>query len=200
MKNRTSGLVVFICFVFGLGVNLAWAHVTPNVKFYTTKEAVARLLPKGNLFLKEVVLTRDQMKKLDAPGYWRTQKSRHKFYLSRDKNNRLQGAMIFVTEMSRHGPVIVAVAFNPDGKVADAVVTDVQMEPLRWVAPLLEGNYMEGFKGKDSSMGLKLDPKWTKGITKMNRAYALIIAHAVKKAALLFDDTFKNNQIVSSTF
>ncbi|MFQ5673946.1 MAG: hypothetical protein ACE5G9_12740 [Nitrospinales bacterium] len=200
MKNRMYGLAVFICFAFGLGANAAWAHVTPNVKFSTTKETVARLLPKGNLFLKEVVLTKDQMKKLDAPGYWRTQKDHYTFYLSRDKNNRLQKAMISVTEVSRHGPVIVAVAFNPDGKIADAVVTDVQMEPLRWVAPLLEGNYMESFKGKDSSMELKLDPKWANRVTKMNQAYALIIAHAVKKAALLFDDTFKNNRIVPSKF
>lgn len=190
MKDKISGLLILSLFMFWLDISAAWAHVTPNVKLSTMRETVARLLPTGKLFLKDVRLSTEQMEKLNADGYWPTHTNHYKFYVSRNENDQLQRAMVSITEMSRHGPMVVAVAFSPDGTITDALVTDVMMEPLTWVGPLLRGNYMEVFKGKNSGLELVLDSKWASA-TKMTQTYALIIAHAVKKAALLFDDTFK---------
>lgn len=195
MKNKLFAAFVFTLFTLGLGFNAAWAHVTPNIKLSTTRETVARLLPAGKLFLKDVQLSKVRMEQFNGDGFWPIHENRYKFYVSRGENNQLQRAMVSITEMSRHGPLVVAVAFLPDGTVAEAMITDIQMEPLTWVSPLLKANYMAVFRGKDSGMKVALDPKWAKGATTMTQTYALLIAHAVKKAAVLFDETFQKNPV-----
>jgi hypothetical protein len=190
MKNRLTVLPVLIALFSLFGAGAAWAHVTPSVKLSTTRETVQRLLPDGKLLLKDIHLTPEQTRKLRANGNWDTHEDTYRFYVSRDEHNRLKRAMIFMTEFTLHGPIVIAVALDPQGTVADALITDVQMEPLEWVGPLLRANYMEDFKGKDGKAAPALDPKWRNGTSDMTQAYALIIAGAVQKSAQLFAEVF----------
>lgn len=194
MNNKIISLGALTMILLFFTGSAAWGHVTPNVKLMTTRETVASLLPEGNLFLKEVQLTPEQVEQLKTGGYWTSQNTHYKFYLSRDRNNHLLRAMVFVTEFTRHGPVVLAVAFDPRGTIVDARVTDIQMEPLEWMGPLIRGNYMREFVGKNGNMPVSLAPKWTTGTTKMTQAFALIVARAVKRSAQLFDTVFKQKQ------
>lgn len=191
--NRPTSLLYTIILGWILMASQAWAHVSPNVKLATTREAIAHLLPKGTLLLKDVRLDNAQLASLKASGDWPSHENHYKFFVSRDQNGNLQRAAVFITEFTRHGPIVVAVALDPNGKVVDAMLTDIQAEPLEWVGPLLRGHYLKQFVGKGSEMQLNLEPQWKNSTTKMTQAYALIIARAVKRAARLFDLVFKQN-------
>ncbi len=168
-----------------------WAHVSANVKLLSMKETVQRLLPKGKLFVKEVDLTQNQLDILRSFDNWTTRARHFKFFVSRDKQGRLQRVMTSMVEFTRHGPVVVAVALDPQGKVTGAILTDTQVEPLAWVEPLLKKNFMQTFQGKDSHMSLTLDAKWENGFSRISQDFALVIANAVKKSAQVFDVVFK---------
>jgi hypothetical protein len=169
----------------------AWAHVSANVKLVSTKETVQRLLPKGKLFIKEVDLTENQLDKLRSFDNWNTHTSHFKFFVSRDNQGQLQRVMTSIVEFTRHGPVVVAVAMDPKGKITGALLTDTQTELLTWLEPLLKKNFMQTFQGKDSLMPLSLDDKWKNEFSRLSQDFALVIANAVKKSAQVFDVVFK---------
>ena len=131
------------------------------------------------------------MERLKSFGNWDSVETHHKFFLSQGDDRSLDRAVVFMTEFSRHGSLVVAVSLNPDGKVLEAMITHIQSEVLGWVNPLLKKNYMDDFKGKDSGLQLALHPKWKEGTSKMTQTFALKIANTVKRSAQLFDVVFK---------
>ncbi len=172
-------------------MNPAWGHVTPNVRLHTTREVIQQLLPKGKLFVKDVTLTSEQKARLKAFDHWDTRNDNFKFYISRDEDNRLNRVMISMVEFTRHGPLVMAVALDANGQIQDALLTDIQMEPLTWVDPVLKSTYIQELRGKDSSMSLTLESKWKEQFTDVSQYFALSIANSVKKSAQLFDLLFK---------
>ena len=53
-----------------------------------------------------------------------------KFYVGRDEQGRMVAATVFLTEFTIHGPVRVAVALGPDGKVKGATVVELTEETV----------------------------------------------------------------------
>ncbi len=190
MHHKTFAVLFTMVLVLGSPVIVS-AHVTPIIKLLTVKETIAHLLPNSELYVKEVELTDAQLEKLKSFGNWESHQSRYKFILSRGTDNSLERALVFMPEFSRHGTVVIAVSLDNNGKVIDAVITDIQTEIMGWVQPLLKARYMESFKGKDSGMELALDGKWKKISNDLTQSYALAIANAVKRSAQLFDQVFK---------
>ena len=188
-KYFVAALLVLL--PMGISMNPAWGHVTPNVRLHTTREVIQQLLPKGELFVKEVTLNSEQKARLKAFDNWDTRNDNFKFYISRDKNNRLQRVVISMVEFTRHGPMVMAVALDANGRVQDALLTNIQMESLTWVDPILKSNYIQELRGKDSKMPLTLESKWKERFTDVSQYFALSIANSVKKSAQLFDLLFK---------
>lgn len=182
---------LLVLFSTGTAMNTAWGHVTPSIRLHTTREMIQQLLPKGELFVKEVTLNPEQKARLQALDNWDTRTDQFKFYISRDKNNRLQRAVISMVEFTRHGPMVMAVAFDANGQVQDVLLTDIQSEPLTWVDPILKSTYIQELRGKDSNMSLTLESKWQEKFTGVSRYFALTIANVVKKSAQLFDVVFR---------
>lgn len=194
MKNNRLGFQAVTLALTLLFSGAAWAHVTPNVQLSGIRETVAKLLPYGQLYVKDIQLDAEQKRALGALNNWKGQlgDGEFKFFVSRDGGDRLLGALVFMSEFTYHGPVVVAVAMDASGKVADSAVTDVPMEPMEWVSPLLRSDYLKEFKGKTASMELTLAPQWENGYSEMTRGYALLIANAVKRSAQLYDMVFIN--------
>ncbi len=190
MKTKTAKFLFMMVLAMFWVAPEAWAHVSANVKLVSAKESVQRLLPKGKLFVKEVDLTTGQLAKLRAFDNWDTRAAHFRFFVSRDETGKLQRAMTSMVEFTRHGPVVVAVALDPQGKITGVILTDTQVEPLTWLEPLLEKNYMQVFIGKDSRMPLTLDAKWKTEFSRISQDFAQIITNAVKKGAQLFDVVF----------
>ena len=191
MKIKTVNLVLMMVLGILWIAPEAWAHVSANVKLLSTKKTVQRLLPQGKLYVKEVNLTQNQMDKLRSFDNWNTRGSHFKFFVSRDPQGQLRRVMTSMVEFTRHGPVVVAVAIDPQGTIAGAILTDTQVEPLTWLEPLLKKNFMQAFQGKNSQMPLTLDPQWQQGFSRISQDFALVIANAVKKSAQLFDVVFE---------
>ena len=190
-KNHSTTLFLVGLLFSWVGPHAVWGHVTPVVKLHTLKETLSHLLPDKKLHLKEVNLNDGQVERLKSFGNWDSVGTNHKFFLSQGDDRSLDRAVVFMTEFTRHGSLVVAVSLNPDGKVLEAMITHIQLEVLEWVSPLLKRSYMDGFRGKDSGLQLVLNPQWKEETSKMTQAYALVIANAVKRSAQLFDIVFK---------
>ncbi len=184
---RTLALSLLVVLMAALAAS---AHVTPSVKIATTREAVSRLLPEGKLFVKEITLTDEQMGKLKAQGNWTAHENCYRFIISRDENDKFLGAAVFITEHTRHGPVVVAVGLSESGQVKEVIVTDVQSEMLGWAQPLLKNGFLDSFRGKDSGMPLDIDAEVKDTNNGMTRGFARTVANAVKRSAQLFNLVF----------
>lgn len=191
MKAKTVSLALMMVLGILWMAPEAWTHVSANMKLLSTKETVQRLLPQGKLFVREVDLTPGQLEKLRSFDNWDTRASHFNFFVSRDQQGRLRRVMISMVEFTRHGPVVVAVAIDPQGKITGAILTDTQVEPLIWLEPLLKKNFMQVFQGMNSQMPLTLDPQWQQGFSRISQDFALVIVNAVKKSAQLFDVVFE---------
>jgi hypothetical protein len=116
---------------------------------------------------------------------WTPSEEDARIYIGRDALGKLAGSVAFIWMPSEHGPVGIGVAFDPDGTIIAADVTDVGTEPLAWVRPLLEAH------GLDGCRGLRLDQapepaKIAPGVNgQMNRYYAEVIANGVERAQSL---------------
>jgi hypothetical protein len=94
------------------------------------------------------------------------------------------GAVLFLSEFTIHGPVRVAAAIGPDGKIKGASVVEVTEESYTWVKPLLDGGFLRRFSGRDAraALGAAGDVGGS-----MPRFYADVIARLIARAAALYD-------------
>lgn len=161
------------------------AHVTPPVVLASDRDAVAGLLAGARrFFVREVRLTPEQKRIIQQRSGWTPDEDFYRFYLGRDEQGRLAGAMLFVTEYTLHGPVRVAVGLGPDGKVRGATVVELTEETYPWVKPLLDQNFTRDYVGLDSRGPYQI--KRT-GIESMAAFYGQIVASLIQRAALLFE-------------
>jgi hypothetical protein len=178
-------LTITLAWLAGLGMAAvpALAHVTPNVELLKRGEFVKQSLPAASRFFEqELALDRADRAAIKARLRWTPSAEDVKVYLGRDDQGRLVGSAIFVWVPSEHGPVGVAVAFDPSGKVLQAAVTDVGSEPLAWVRPLLQGGGMAAFAGLPLDAAPdpgKVAPEVTGA---MSRYYAEVVAGGVARA------------------
>lgn len=163
-----------------------FAHVTPNVQLVKRGEFIQSNLPGAVKFSEKVLMIGGpDMAAIKAATGWTPSEEDARIYLGRDASGRLIGSAAFIWMPSEHGPIGIGVAFDADGKILRAEVTDVGTEPLAWVRPLTEG------KGLASLDGLTLHDH-PKGGTiaasvhgAMSRYYAEVIAEGVARAQAL---------------
>lgn len=161
------------------------AHVTPPVVLMSDREAVAGLLTGARrFFVREVRLTPDQKRSIQQRSGWTPNEDFYRFYLGRDEQGRLVGAMLFVTEYTLHGPVRVAVGLNPDGKVRGAAVVELTEETYPWLKSLLDQGLVRDYVGLDSRGPYTLERANVDG---MAHFYGEVVASLIQRAALLFD-------------
>src|SRR5204863_5402445 len=122
-----------------------------------------------------------------------------RFYLGRDDQGRLVGAVLFLTEYTIHGPVRVAVGLGPDGKVRGATVIELTEETYPWVKPLIDRNFIRDYVGLDGHGSFAL--KQT-GLSSMTHFYGEIVATLIQRSALLYDlalDPSSNSLLTSGS-
>jgi hypothetical protein len=91
--------------------------------------------------------------------------------------------MLWIT--SEHGPVGIAVAFDPAGKILRVAVTDIGSEPLGWVRPLLDNGGMAACAGLPLDAApdpARIAPQVT---GRMSRYFAKVITDGVARAQAL---------------
>jgi hypothetical protein len=163
---------------------LAAAHITPPVVLVSDRDAVVSLLPGARrYFVREVRLTPEERAAIERSTGWRPEEDFYRFYLGRDAEGRLLAATIFLTEFTIHGPVRVAVALDPQGKVQGATVVELTEETYPWLKPLIDQQFTRDFVGLDSQSRFTARPA---GANAMTDFYAQVVGSLVQRAAALY--------------
>ncbi len=106
-------------------VAAALLHITPTVVLVKRQDAVNRLLPGADQFAaRELHLSSADSKRLhDAVG-WEPPDGVVTFYVGKHQD-QASGALIFMRVDCQHGPLELAIGFDPRGTVRGVEVTRV---------------------------------------------------------------------------
>ena len=157
-------------------VGVAAAHITPPVVLVSDRDAlIGSLAGAQRLFVREVRLTPAERQAIQKQTGWSPDEDFYRFYIGRDAQGRPVAATIFLTEYTVHGPVRVAVALGPDGKVRGATVVELTEETYPWMSPLLDpqARFIAANLGK--------------GLDSMAQFYGQIVTNLIQRATLLYD-------------
>lgn len=165
------------------------AHITPPVVLMSDRDALVGLLAGAQKFyVREVRLRDDEREAIRRQTGWTPDEDFYRFYLGRDAQGRLVAAVAFITEYTVHGPVRVAVALGPDGRVKGASVVELTEETYPWVKPLLDEDFARDYVGQDARGRYSLSDRLTRAAGQaMPRFYGQVIASLLQRAALLFE-------------
>jgi len=162
----------------------ALAHVTPPVHLVSDRDAVAGLLGGARrYFVREVRLTPAEREAIQKDTGWKPDEDFYRFYIGRDDQQREVGAVTFLTEYTMHGPLRVAVALSPNGKVKGAEVAELTEETYPWVKSLIDDGYLSTFVGRDAHASFTT----AGGGSSMPRFYRNILGALVQRAALVYE-------------
>jgi hypothetical protein len=182
--------VVLLCSLF-LSIGVVCAHITPPVVLLSERDAILGMMGNASrFFVREVKLTPEEREALQQRWEWPPEEERYRFYLGRDASGQLVAAVTFLTEITLHGPVRVAVGMGPDGKVKDAKVVELTEETFPWIKPLLDQRFTQDYIGRDSRASFTLDERFARvHLESMPHFYGQIVASLIQRAVILFDVT-----------
>jgi hypothetical protein len=159
----------------------AAAHVTPNVSLVRRGDFIRQAMPGAVKFF-EKSLDGPALEKVSRATRWRPSEQEARVYIARTADGRLVGTAVFVWMPSQHGPVGIGAAFDPEGTLKQATVTDVGSEPLAWVTPLLPGNRIGSLAGLALDSAPDPDRIAPSDAGPMTRYYARVIAEGIRRA------------------
>jgi hypothetical protein len=163
----------------------ARAHITPPVVLASDRDAVAGLLTGARrFFVREVRLTPAERQMIRQQTGWSPDEDFYRFYIGRDEQGHIVAATVFLTEFTIHGPVRVAVALGPDGKVKGSTIVEVTEETYPWVKPLLDREFTREYVGRDARGKFTVSAG---GGDSMAQFYGQIIASLIQRAAMLYE-------------
>lgn len=182
--------VVLLCSLC-LGIGVVYAHITPPVVLLSERDAILEMMGNASrFFVREVKLTSEERSVLQQRWRWQPEEELYRFYLGRDAAGQLVAAVTFLTEITLHGPVRVAVGMGSDGKVKDAKVVELTEETFPWIKPLLDQGFMQDYIGRDNKSNFTLDERFTRvNLESMPHFYGQIVASLIQRAVILFDVT-----------
>ena len=163
----------------------ARGHITPPVVLISDRDAVVSLLAGARrFFVREVRLTAAEKQTIRQETGWSPEEDFYRFYIGRDEQGRVVAATVFVTDFTVHGPVRVAAALGPDGKVKGATVVELTEETYPWVKPLLDRNFTRDYVGRDARGTFAVSAG---GGESMAQFYGQVIASLIQRAAALYE-------------
>jgi hypothetical protein len=131
-----------------LGAALAaLLHITPTVILVKRQDAVAHLLPGADQFSeRELHLSSADSRKIhDAVG-WEPPDGVVTFYVGKHQDQTV-GALMFMRVDCQHGPLELAIGFEPTGAVRGVEVTKATVEMKPWVLEALRAGLTDAYKG-----------------------------------------------------
>jgi hypothetical protein len=166
----------------------AWAHLTPPVVLLPDRDAVAsQHAGAKKLSLREVTLTPDERKAIQATYGWRAQGDLHSFYMGRDEAGKLLSASVFMTEATMHGVIRVAVGLTPDGRVKSADVVEVSEEIYAHMKPLMDRGFTKRYAGLGIGSSFEPPPAAASGADSLAQHYDGIVSRMVQRAVILYN-------------
>jgi hypothetical protein len=183
--TRSMGASLSVCLFIAFS---AGAHVSPVVQLVGKGDFIRAALPGASQFFeRKLDHGTESLNRLAAEIDWTPSPQEIKVYVGRDARNRLVGSVVFLRVPSEHGPLGVGVAFDADGLIDSATVTEVGSEPLAWVRPLLDANALGPLRGQPAGGPVdasKLAPEVT---GRMSRYYAEVIGDGIERAGIVVE-------------
>jgi len=166
----------------------ALAHLTPPVVLVSDRDAVLSLLSGARrFFVREIRLSAQEQVAIKQASGWTPEEDFYRFYVGRDEQGRLVGALVFVGDATIHGSVRVAVALGPDGKVRGATVVELTEETYPWLKPLIDEQFTRDWVGHDSQSRFVLSDRLARvRSNSMTQFYGEIVASLVQRGTLLY--------------
>jgi len=130
-----------------LGLVTALLHITPTVVLVKRPDAVAAVLPDARTFVaRELHLSEADAHRLHQAVAWSPEDGVLTFYTGR-AGDVVAGALTFVRVDSPHGPVEIAVGFEPHGSIRKVVVTKATVETKPWVLEAVRAGLTGTYEG-----------------------------------------------------
>ena len=125
----------------------ALLHITPTVVLVKRQDAVSRLLPGADNFAaRELHLSSTDSRRLhDAVG-WEPPDGVVTFYIGKHQD-QVTGALMFMRVDCQHGPLELAIGFDPRGAVRGVEVTKATVEMKPWVLEALRAGLTDAYRG-----------------------------------------------------
>src|SRR5881392_881452 len=125
----------------------ALLHITPTVILVKRQDAVAKLLPGADQFTaRELHLSSTDSRKLhDAVG-WEPPDGVVTFYVGK-RGDQLVGALVFMRVDCQHGPIELAIGYEPRGTVRAVEVTKATVEMKPWIVEALRAGLTNEYRG-----------------------------------------------------
>jgi hypothetical protein len=177
MRRTSAALAAFYCAAAAL------AHVTPNVTLIKRGDFLKQALPGATKFFeRHLMISGPDGAALRQATGWTPTDEDTKVYVGRGESGNLVGSVVFLWLASQHGPVGLAVAFDPAQTIRRVAVTDVGTEPLVWVRPLLDGDGLGSLEGLALTAAPDVARLTPSGAGGMTRYYAKVVADGVVRA------------------
>lgn len=172
-----------------LGLTTASAHITPPRVLLSDAAARQVLVPEARSFtVRELRLLSADRRAIRQQWGWIPDETRYDLHEGRDAQGRTVGTVVFLGEITIHGPVRIAVGIGADGKIAGARVVGVSEESHVWVKPLVDRDFPNQFNGQTSHGDFRAGPKADKMVREsMAKFYAEILANLVQRGAILYE-------------
>ncbi len=130
-----------------LSLVTALLHITPTVVLMKRPDAVAAVLPDARTFVaRELHLSEADARRLHQAVDWSPEDGVLTFYTGRNGDD-VAGALMFVRVDSPHGPVEIAVGFEPRGAIRKVVVTKATVETKPWVLQAVRAGLTAAYEG-----------------------------------------------------
>jgi hypothetical protein len=130
-----------------LSAAVALLHITPTVVLIKREDAVRRILPTATAFTaREIRLSGVDAHRLHEALDWGPDDGVLTLYTGR-KDRAAVGALVFMRVDTPHGPIEVAVGFNPGGAITQVAVTKATTETKAWVLQAVRSGVLDGYIG-----------------------------------------------------
>jgi len=128
-------------------VTAALLHITPTVVLVKRQDAVARLLPGADNFAaRELHLSSADSRRVhDAVG-WEPPDGVVTFYIGKHQD-QVTGALIFMRVDCQHGPIELAIGYDPRGTIRGVEVTKATVEMKPWIVEALGAGLTNEYRG-----------------------------------------------------
>jgi hypothetical protein len=193
MTRRTSIRLVAVLVLLAALAGTAFAHITPPVVLASDRDAVISLTTGARrFFVREVRLTDADRQALRTEWGWTPDADVYRFYVGRDEQGRLVSSVVFMTEITVHGPVRVAVGVAPGSKVKGAAVVEVTEETYPWVKPLVDEDLTRGYAGLDLGSPFGVSDRLAKArLNPMSHFYGEVVGSLIKRGLALYEQTVR---------
>jgi hypothetical protein len=173
---------------------LAFAHPTPVVKLVEHADAIRQSLKGADrFFLHTVTIGKNDLATIRRSVSFTPDDPEVRFYVGKRSDGTDVGVVLFAQANTVHGPVEVALAMTPDGKIGKVTVTRATVETKPWVQEAIATGFLDKMKGLSTNddPGAAVTPLKGK-LGGMPYFEAEVIAAAVKQGLVLYGVLYRS--------